>query len=89
MKCPLLCICAAVNNKRYPIEAAECLKEECAWWEETQDCAIKDIGRSLSYLSIDSTQELESGKGTLKAYLKSISRSLHGIASKTPLGGVK
>ena len=48
MKCPLLCVAAAVNNKRHPIEAADCLKAECAWWSNVSlACVFYSMERAL------------------------------------------
>jgi len=43
-----------------PEGGADCIKEECAWWDENQGrCAIKEIGVCLEYISTDITQILE------------------------------
>ncbi|MBA7559822.1 hypothetical protein ES708_01438 [subsurface metagenome] len=60
MKCPLFCIGDRRVQLGEETEYGDCLKEECAWWVETQDrCAVKDIALSLDYVATDMTQILE------------------------------
>jgi len=61
MKCPLSKSIIRVGDEASIGTMVECLKEECAWWVETQGrCAIKDVALSLDYISTDLTHILES-----------------------------
>ncbi|MBA7592749.1 hypothetical protein ES708_34943 [subsurface metagenome] len=60
MKCPLRFkeLIEVDDAERW--RGADCIKEECAWWEETQDvCSVKNMGRMLGYMSLDLTQILD------------------------------
>ncbi len=60
MKCPLPIFYRSSPSGLAESELRDCIKEECAWWVETQDrCAIKDIALSLGYVAMDMTQILE------------------------------
>lgn len=60
MKCPILPKTQYHDGKEEQVILADCLKEECAWWEEAQgECSIKTIARGLEYISTDITQVLE------------------------------
>ena len=50
MKCPLLLLGYLMGYKTEPRTKAECLKEQCAWWEQDLNlCAIKEIALELRY----------------------------------------
>jgi len=54
MKCPLLIIAAAVNNKRNMIEPADCLKEKCAWWDAlVERCLWLNVSEKLSMIYLE------------------------------------
>jgi hypothetical protein len=60
MMCPLLAIALGPTAAKVQQPLPECQKEECAWWEETQGlCCIKNMGRMLGYMSLDTTQFLK------------------------------
>ena len=44
MKCPLLATAEIWLKPKGPIKYSDCLKEECAWWDEQNgQCVIKGI----------------------------------------------
>lgn len=60
MKCPLFVMTATRIARSEAPDYIECIKEECAWWVETQaECAIKQLALSLGFISLDTTQLLE------------------------------
>lgn len=57
MKCPLLAHKTYIEDD-WPMQVYEdCLKEECAWWDNTNDtCAILQLSKSLYYMGIHVAQ---------------------------------
>lgn len=48
MKCPLCYCLLSEEEKRVAPDRAECLKEECAWWEDKLGkCSIRRIWIAL------------------------------------------
>jgi len=61
MKCPLLILAYTYVPGPTAENVGDCIKEECAWWNETQGmCAVKDLAQQLGYISSDLTQISES-----------------------------
>lgn len=49
MKCPLFMLIAHRNSEYVKTGGADCLKEECAGWDDSNSCCcIVDIASSLS-----------------------------------------
>lgn len=49
MKCPLLAIGYLACGDKKTNKKCECLKEGCAWWDDSDEhCCIADIASSLS-----------------------------------------
>ena len=58
MKCPLLQAGWLMKDNVGTSSEADCLKEECAWWDrEAQECALLSIGARLGTLC-DAAYEL-------------------------------
>ncbi|GAI37437.1 unnamed protein product [marine sediment metagenome] len=52
MKCPLLPTPIKIGIGELTGERADCLKEECAWWNShTEECVTMSIGRILNHMS--------------------------------------
>jgi hypothetical protein len=50
MKCPLFAMFQPFACRKQGISDYDCLKEECAWWdEETGLCSVKVLAFSSSY----------------------------------------
>ena len=49
MKCPMLTMYAVTYSKPEAYRDRDCLKEECAWWDEVEEgrCAILSLVGSL------------------------------------------
>jgi hypothetical protein len=46
-----------MSHREVKSKDGDCLKEDCAWWDETQAvCSIKNISQQLGYISSDLTQ---------------------------------
>ena len=61
MLCPLFRVTKTTKDGEVEWHLSDCLKEECAWWNETQGmCAVKDLAQQLGYISSDLTQISES-----------------------------
>ncbi len=57
MKCPLSNYVMERESGEDEVLLSDCLKGECAWWDETQGmCSIKNISQQLGYISTDLTQ---------------------------------
>lgn len=53
MKCPLLSMILYHREGYLPEGGAECLKEDCAWWEQDLNlCAIKAIALELRFTQL-------------------------------------
>lgn len=53
MKCPLLTMYAITYDTPEKFKDRDCLKEECAWWEQDLSlCAIKEIALELRYTQL-------------------------------------
>ena len=49
MKCPLMLIGRTVLPQDKGKDIADCLKEECAWWDEEMNCcSVKVIAKTAS-----------------------------------------
>ncbi|MBA7545293.1 hypothetical protein ES705_37659 [subsurface metagenome] len=60
MKCPLSITGELAPDKEFIGAAADCLKEECAWWDEHGGfCAILKVSRHLEALGINAEELLE------------------------------
>jgi hypothetical protein len=54
MKCPLMFVGDLSSGAAYPDDVANCLKEECAWWNKFhEECAITMIALETNYLEKD------------------------------------
>ena len=52
MKCPLLSVGAYADSSQSAYESMDCLKEECAWWdEENSQCCPQTIVSTLEILN--------------------------------------
>ncbi|MFH0913865.1 MAG: hypothetical protein V1849_01070 [Chloroflexota bacterium] len=50
MKCPLVCLCVAINHGTLDGPQGDCLQARCAWWiDGIQMCCVKDIALELGY----------------------------------------
>ena len=59
MKCPLMIAHVPLAMSEDNPAVGDCLKEECAWWDEILDrCAVKTLGTCLDGI-------LAQGKGLL------------------------
>ena len=46
MRCPMLTMYATTFKPPEEYEDRDCLKEECAWWDENADCcAVLELSR--------------------------------------------
>lgn len=53
MKCPLFTIGRTDVQLGVESDYGECLKEECAWWEQDLNlCAIKELALELRYTQL-------------------------------------
>ena len=53
MKCPLLYGCWIARQREELPELSDCLKEECAWWNnDSFMCALLDIDVKLKVLGL-------------------------------------
>ena len=51
MKCPLITAGLMADHETSITSSFDCLKEECAWWDEhTQKCAVLTIAKKLAGL---------------------------------------
>jgi len=51
MKCPLSITGNLTGDGEFIGAAADCLKEECAWWDEEKNlCSLKVMAKELSRL---------------------------------------
>ena len=50
MKCPLLSISITREDRIQGYQELDCLKEECAWWVDTEkECSITILALEASY----------------------------------------
>jgi len=50
MKCPMLTMYAATSDYPESYQDRDCLKEECAWWDSTNNnCAVLQLSKSIYY----------------------------------------
>lgn len=60
MKCPLLREQWVEKKKEWVAEWADCQKEKCAWWDNTNgSCAILQLSKSIYYAGLYLPQILE------------------------------
>jgi len=53
MKCPLSITGELTAEKEFIGAAADCLKEECAWWDDVMKrCVMKTVGAKLSGINL-------------------------------------
>lgn len=53
MKCPLLSIKDPYSAQHPPAPEYDCLKEECAWWNNTIGlCAVLQLSKSTYYAGL-------------------------------------
>lgn len=51
MKCPLLSISVTRDDRMEGYQEHECLKEQCAWWNNTNEmCAILQLSKSVYFM---------------------------------------
>jgi len=51
MKCPLAFGKLEYYQKKYTLEAVDCLNEECAWWRaDIEACALKVLSMEAGYI---------------------------------------
>lgn len=53
MKCPLLGTMRTVGHGELHPAFADCIKEKCAWWNNTNDmCAILQLSKSIYFAGL-------------------------------------
>ena len=57
MKCPLFVMSYMLKVGEAPTHQADCLKEECAWWDTAYElCVLRSIARLLDGVLMDLNQ---------------------------------